>query len=158
MCELRSTAVPNLAAPRKPPARRLIASMRLPFVFLRYVGASLATGATDQVVFGVGVYSGMSVARGIVAARLLSSMLNLWLNRQYVFRSRADLAGTLLRYYGCMALNGALTYVLLLVARGNFGWPLIPAKITIELTLFLLSFRLSRTVIFRRESHGTQPF
>jgi putative flippase GtrA len=143
-------AVPVEAAAPAPSAWALLTSMRLDLLFLRFGGASLATGGTDQLLFALALRLGASIATGIVIARLLSSVVNLYLNRRYVFRSKAGLAGTLVRYYACMAWNGAATYTLVLLARDRLHAPVIPAKVTVEILLFGVSFLLGRYVIFRQ--------
>ena len=123
--------------------------MRLHHLFLRFGGASLATGATDQVIFFVAFRLGAAIGASMIIARLLASILNLYLNRCHVFRSNAGLGGTLLRYYACMALNGTAAYIFIRVAQDRLLWPVVPSKIGIELALFVVSFVLSRTIIFR---------
>jgi putative flippase GtrA len=124
--------------------------MRLGHVFLRFSSASLVTGITDQVLFILALKIGVSVAGGIVAARLLASILNLYLNRRYVFWSRAALVRTMARYYLCMAFSGSIAYVLIIAARDRLHWPIVPAKMAVEALLFLLSFVLGRYVVFRQ--------
>ncbi len=156
MSESQSAAVTVQAPSSTGGMRSLFTSMRLHLLFLRFSGASLATGATDQVLFAIALRLGTSIAAGIVVARLLSSAVNLSINRRYVFRSHAGLAGTLLRYYACMALNGTAAYALIRVAHDRFHAPVIPAKVTVEIMLFVVSFVLSHYVIFRQRSDETR--
>jgi putative flippase GtrA len=125
-------------------------SMKIYFVLLRFALSSFSTACVDQVIFFFFYRAGGGVAAGIVVARLASSIVNLFLNRRFVFKSRTDLPGIVVRYYGAMAVAGLIAYSLIRLANQAFGWPVVTAKITVELCLFLLSFIVNRDFVFRR--------
>jgi glycosyltransferase involved in cell wall biosynthesis len=125
-------------------------SMKIYFVLLRFAFSSLTTACVDQLIFFL-VYRGSGgVAAGMVAARLGSSVVNLLLNRQFVFKSRVELPGVIVRYYSAMAVAGLVAYSMIRMANQAFGWPIITAKVMVESFLFLLSFVVNRDFVFRR--------
>ncbi len=82
-------------------------------------------------------------------ARILSSLFNFTVNRTVVFRSREGLGKTLVRYYTlclCQLLCSAgLVHLLSLT-----GCPSAVAKIPVDILLFLISFRIQRSWVFRK--------
>lgn len=125
-------------------------SMKIYFVLLRFALSSFSTACVDQVIFFLLYRSGAAVATGIVVARLASSIVNLTLNRRFVFKSRAELPGIIARYYGVMAVSGLIAYSMIRFANEAFRWPVVTAKITVESCLFLLSFVVVRDFVFKR--------
>jgi glycosyltransferase involved in cell wall biosynthesis len=126
----------------------LLDSMKIYFVLLRFAGTSLCTSCLDQLLFFAAWKGGLSVAAAMVAGRLGSSVFNLAVNRGFVFKSSAGLAGILLRYYSVMAFAGVVAYGLISSLTRAFGWPVPVAKIVVESGLFFVSFLVNREFTF----------
>lgn len=80
----------------------------------------------------------------VVGARILSSFVNYFVNRQFVFESKSN--RSVVRYYlvatGILVLN----YILMALTVGCMALPL--AKILVEVVLYPLSFYLQRRFVF----------
>ena len=70
-------------------------SMKIYFVLLRFALISVCTSGFDQLLFFLAWKSGLSVAASMVGGRLGASVFNLAMNRRFVFKSSAGLAGIL---------------------------------------------------------------
>jgi putative flippase GtrA len=90
-------------------------------------------------------------------ARLGASVFNLALNRQFVFRSTAQLPGILIRYYGLVAFVGSVAYVLIRFLNETFGMAIPLAKILVETGLFLISFVAHRDFVFAAPAEAGEP-
>ncbi|MDE1160667.1 MAG: bifunctional glycosyltransferase family 2/GtrA family protein [Acidobacteriaceae bacterium] len=128
-------------------------SMRIYFVLLRFYSSSLLAAAVDLVGFSVTYSLSRNLLLSVVVGRL-SSLLNYALNRGFVFRTKGSLISSLGRYYALALGLGTMSYVLLSLAVKRLGWPVVPAKIAIEVLLSLLSFAAQRTFVFRRTQEG----
>jgi putative flippase GtrA len=132
-------------------------SMRIYFVLLRFCLSSLGTSAVDQLVFFAAMSSGSTVAASMVAARLVASFVNLYANRQFVFKSHADWAGIFVRYYVTLAAAGIVAYMAITAVTRSLGWPVITAKIVVECLLFLVNFVVNRDFVFGSAKPRSTP-
>ena len=162
----RRTGVPIEACPittvyldenRSSHFRPLFDSLRIYYVFLRFIAASLATAAVDYLVFFL-VFAGMAnILAAQAMARLAAVGVNFVLARQAVFRSRADWGWSLAKFVLLVAVMGATSYCLIRTAMCAFGWSVLPAKIAAELTLYLANFVIQRDFIFRDAAAARRP-
>jgi glycosyltransferase involved in cell wall biosynthesis len=132
-------------------------SMKIYFVLLRFCLSSLGTSAVDQLVFFAAISSGSSVAASMVTARLVASMVNLYANRQFVFKSQADWPGIFVRYYLTLAAAGIVAYMAITTATRLLGWPVMTAKVAVECLLFLVSFVVTRDFVFGSAKPRSTP-
>src|SRR5260370_24647162 len=79
-------------------------SLRIYFVFLRFLGLSLATAAVDYTVFAIAFMAGHSILAAMAAARVGAGTFNFTCNRITVFKSQGPIG------------SEAFTYALLLAA------------------------------------------
>ena len=126
--------------------------------FFRFMASGLISAVLDVALFTLlvtTVLSGDSADATVwwatVIARVVSSLVNFTLNRRVVFRSKAGLAGTLVRYYA-LCLCQMLASALLVSLLNNLlpGWePLL--KCVVDICLFFVSFRLQQSHVFGRK-------
>ncbi len=102
----------------------------------------LALGAWADVIYGV-------------AARVISSLFNYWLNKKAVFKSGASSKTTLLRYYVLalviMAISSGAMGVFSLLTNmvgGEYALLKTIVKFAVDTVLFLVSFRAQREWVF----------
>jgi putative flippase GtrA len=125
-------------------------------VLLRYGFASLVTALLDTVVFTLCLIGGMPVGWCMAAARLMASAFNLAANRSFVFRSRAGIAGVMLRYYVVVAVSGVAAYSMIRMLAGTLGWPVVAAKICVETALFPANFFVIREYVFPQRTAAAE--
>lgn len=127
--------------------RPLADSVRIYLPLLRFSASSLLAFGIDFVALLMLHALTGSLLVAVVGARGLSSAVNFLTNRRLVFSSQRSLRGTLVRYY-------LLVGVLLLANYGLLAWltgaglALAAAKILVEVTLFLASYQVQRSVVF----------
>ena len=131
-------------------------SMKIYFLLLRFAFTSLCTSGIDQLLFFVAWKSGLSIAASMVAGRLGSSIFNLSMNRQFVFKSSGRFGEILFKYYAAMALAGVVAFSLIKFLTATFGWPVPLAKVVVETALFLISFLINRDFIFTSSTHAQE--
>lgn len=131
-------------------------SARIYLPLLAFSASSLASFVVDY----VGVLALHAVAGGlvvpVVGARILSGTVNYLLNRR-VFRGRRSATHRSAVRYLALALLMLSASYLLLTGLTAVGMPLWLAKLIVDPTLFLVSYRVQRTVVFREREGAAQP-
>jgi dolichol-phosphate mannosyltransferase len=131
--------------------RPIIDSLRIYFVFLRYLMVAIASFLLDISLFTVFYTFTGQIITSTYAARLLSGSFNFYLNKHKVFRS----VGThsylreLLGYIALAILIATLSGILVDWATRVTGWQAPLVKILVDAQLFVLSFFMQRLIIFR---------
>jgi putative flippase GtrA len=123
-------------------------SMRIYFVLLLFSFSSLLTAAVDTLGFAVGYQLTGRVLGSLLAARLASSLINFFLNKEFVFHSPVALATSLLKYYVLVGFMALLSYLLITELAERLGAPVILAKVIVDTGLWLATFALQRMFIF----------
>jgi glycosyltransferase involved in cell wall biosynthesis len=123
-------------------------SMRIYFVLLRFSFSSLLTAAVDTLGFAIGYQLTGRVLGSLLAARLASSLVNFFLNKEFVFHSPVALATSLLKYYVLVGFMALLSYLLITELAERLGVPVILAKVAVDTGLWLATFALQRIFIF----------
>jgi putative flippase GtrA len=126
----------------------LLDSMRIYFVFARFLSSSFFTAVIDYLVFSAVYHMSHSISGGILAGRLLAGAVNFTINRSYVFHLRSAWLRALIRYASLVALLGCIAYVMIDFLVQHNGWNAYVAKITVEGLLLMASFVLQREVVF----------
>jgi glycosyltransferase involved in cell wall biosynthesis len=124
-------------------------SMRIYFVLVRFYFSAIAAAAIDFVGFSIAFAASGNLLASIAIGRL-SSLVNFWLNKRFVFHNRAPVKGTLWRYYSLVAAIGSLSYLLIWILTRYGHWNVFAAKIAVDSLLSLVSFSVQRTFVFRR--------
>ena len=124
-------------------------SMRIWFVLLRFYASSLLAAGLDLLLFTVCFWLTGAVLLSVVVGRL-SSLVNFWVNRRFVFHNQGPVPGPLWRYYVLAVLVGAASYGLILTLHTYAGWPVLASKVCVDVLLSLVSFSAQRTFVFRR--------
>ena len=123
-------------------------SMRIYFVLLRFSLSSLLAAALDLGGFAAGYYLTGHLLGSLLTARLASSLLNFFLNMQFVFHSRVELAASLSRYYLLVGFIATLSYLLIRGLTEKLGAPVMAAKILVDTLLWLVTFAVQRIFVF----------
>jgi glycosyltransferase involved in cell wall biosynthesis len=123
-------------------------SMRIYFVLLRFSFSSLFAAGIDLAVFAVAYRLSGHLLGSLLAARLVSSLLNFFLNKAFVFHSRAALAVSLFRYYVLVGFIVMSSYALIRGLTEGLGAPVMVAKILVDTILWLVTFAVQRIFVF----------
>ena len=130
--------------------------------FFRYTLSSLLSAVVDEGIFAAlswglqGVLSGLWLtAVPTVCARIISSLLNFFLNKKLVFHSKAATGGALLRYY-CLAIPQLLAQLglthgvyLLLGIENHQTFLRAVIYAVVMVVLFIVSYVIQQRWVFR---------
>ncbi|WP_296666624.1 glycosyltransferase [Demequina sp.] len=136
--------------------RPLVDSARVMWPLALFAASSLIAFAVDTVALLVLSALTGSLALSVSGARLISASTNFAMNRRAVFGSKDHVVRQAVRYAMLALALVALSFLALdLLTR--LGVPLLLAKVATDLTLWLLSYGVQRTLVFRaappHESH-----
>ena len=129
-------------------------SFRIYKQILAFCASSLLGFAVDYSLFSLLVFltGGTCLLAANVAARVVSASVNFTVNRRAVFRDRGSLVKSALQYAALavfiLACNSALLYAM----TSFLHWNALAAKLAAELTMFLFSWMVQRSVIFTNGS------
>ncbi|MDQ0297716.1 dolichol-phosphate mannosyltransferase [Salibacterium salarium] len=134
----------------------VIDSIKIYYVFLRFLFSSLASFVVD-----VGLFALFStllkalmpmgfILLATVLARVLSSLFNYFLNRNIVFRSYAYTKHTLTKYYTLAVIQMGASAGGVYILYHSIGAHEVWIKIGVDSFLFLLSFYIQRSWVFKQ--------
>jgi putative flippase GtrA len=126
----------------------LLDSMRIYFVFARFLSSSLLAATLDFIVFAIALSMAVPLGRAMIIARLISGTLNHTLNRRYVFHSRRLWWASLAMYAVSTTLLGVLSFFSIEALMRHFDWNPISAKLLMEALIFVCSFAVQRAFVF----------
>jgi glycosyltransferase involved in cell wall biosynthesis len=131
-------------------------SMRIYFVFVRFLAASLTAAGIDNLVFILALHWWPEALFCQLAGRLVSGTFQFTAGKYGVFHSKAHTSVALPKYCLSVAGFGALSYVLIRSLVALTGLGIVPAKLCAETALFLLSFVVQRDFVFgqKRDSEA----
>jgi glycosyltransferase involved in cell wall biosynthesis len=129
----------------------ILDSMRIYFLILRFAFSSLVAALIDLVTFYL-VYKITSLAMSVALARLLASIANFGLNRNFVFHDKSKFIKTVSRYYLLLVGFGTISWASISLLQSRFGVDAMTAKVLTETLLFFVNFKIQRDYIFRHPS------
>lgn len=124
---------------------------------VRYFASSCAAFAVDYTLLLVlnaifSSFTGLSMEAAQTLAFAVSSQLNFWLNRKWVFRSRKSVLPELGGYYSLAFVSFAIkTFALLEIFVRIVHIPLSIAKLIAEAVMFVFNFFVQKMFIFRHK-------
>ncbi|HEX6164051.1 MAG TPA: bifunctional glycosyltransferase family 2/GtrA family protein [Vicinamibacterales bacterium] len=128
-------------------------SLRIYFVFLRFISLSIITAALDYATFAIVFTARENILLSIIIARLIAGTFNFIANRNVVFRSRGNVYAEALKYATLVMTLMSISYGLVTVMVGALGLGVYTSKLLAEGGLFAASFALQNLIVFtgRRE-------
>jgi glycosyltransferase involved in cell wall biosynthesis len=123
-------------------------SLRIYFVFLRFIGLSMVTAAIDYTVFAIVFAGSRNILGAFIAARIVAGVFNFTANRVLVFRSRGGVPVEAGKYALLVVALMTVSYGLVTALVRVFGLNVFVGKILAEGGLFLASFALQNLVVF----------
>ena len=134
-------------------------SLRIYFVFLRFVGLSIVTAAIDYAAFAIVFSNRHNILLGTIIARAIAGLFNFTANRTLVFRSRGDVTSEALKYAALVIALMSISYGLVTTLVIVLGLSVYTSKLLAEGALFAASFALQNLVVFgtrRRQGEATR--
>ena len=129
-------------------------SLRIYFVFLRFISLSIVTAAIDYATFAIVFTAERNILLSIIVARMIAGTFNFIANRNVTFRSRGPVVSEALKYATLVLTLMSISYSLVTVMVDVLGFGVYPSKLLAEGGLFAASFALQNLLVFsgRRES------
>jgi len=131
-------------------------SMRVYFVFLRFVAISLITTAIDNAIFIASLQLLPSLWMCQLTARVIAGTFNYFAGRRSVFRSDAQVWTTIPKYWLSVLISGSISFGLIQNVVSRTTIPVIPAKLAVETLMFFFSFAIQRDFVFSKSSREAQ--
>jgi glycosyltransferase involved in cell wall biosynthesis len=122
-------------------------SLRIYFVFLRFLGLSIATAGVDYTVFAIAFMAGHSILGAMAAARIVAGTFNFTCNRITVFKSKGPIVPEAIRYATLVVALMAVSYSLVR-SLVYLGLNVYVSKVVAEGGLFIASFALQNMLVF----------
>ncbi len=126
-------------------------SMRIYFVFARFLASSLATMVADYLVFSI-AFLGFHLALfpSFLWARSFAVVVNFLLVKKFVFRFEEGTIQPLVKFLGLVGVMLGVCYWMVLSLHERFGIPVLAAKALAEGSMYLGNFLIQREFIFRQ--------
>jgi len=126
-------------------------SILIYFLFLKFLFSSVSAGLVDFVIFVAAYKISRSILFGIITARVISSLVNFFANKELVFRDKGKISAKVFKYYLLAVILMSISYTSIVLMHTAFGMNVIIAKILVEIMLFLVSFSVQRDIIFKNK-------
>ena len=123
-------------------------SLRVYFVFLRFLASSMLTAVLDVITFTIAHGLGASLLQSQAVGRIVAGSFNFLVNKHVVFRDRRSYLFEAVKYTGLVLALMTVSYQLIKVVVDGFGAPVLAAKLGVEGFLFLVSFAVQRLYVF----------
>ncbi|WP_294179974.1 bifunctional glycosyltransferase family 2/GtrA family protein [uncultured Schumannella sp.] len=122
---------------------------------LRFGASSLVAFAIDTALLALVFWLSDSLIAAVIVARLVSGTVNFALNRRAFSAHQVPLRHAVPRYVALALVLLAANYVWLATLVGA-GLPLLVSKIITEVSLYIVSFAVQRSIVFARR--GSAPY
>ena len=123
-------------------------SLRVYFVFFRFLLSALATAILDFAAFSASIGLGASLLTAVALGRLFGGLFNFVVNQRLVFKVGREPLFEAARYVLLVLALGTVSYALTVTLVERFGWNVYLAKLAAEGSLFLVSFATQRVFVF----------
>lgn len=126
----------------------LIDSMKIYFVFFRFIFSSLTAALIDFLVFILIYSAAKNILISLIGSRIVSSLVNFLVNRRLVFHKQQGFTFSMIKYYIILCFITMLSFLLISLFHSKIGISVPLSKIIAETALFLISFSLQRNYVF----------
>ncbi len=128
----------------------VIDSIRIYRLMFKFIASSSIAALLDLGIFYLLTrLVPQSLLAAVIIARVVSSLVNFWINHKIVFKRRGSHKQALWRYYLVATMIMLMSYGMIKLLNGVFGLPLIIAKIIGDGLLYAVSFYAQREFVYR---------
>ncbi|MGN0801453.1 MAG: GtrA family protein [Candidatus Faecivicinus sp.] len=133
-------------------------SLKIYMCIFKYIASSLVGFGVDF--FGLLLFKWITAGLGaersllvsVVLARVVSAAVNFAINKTVVFHSKGDWKRELGKYAVLAVCILIVNYYLLRLLTITLHWPLVPAKLLVEVVLFCVNFLVQGRIVYRRKN------
>lgn len=123
-------------------------SLKIYFVFLRFLGCSLLSTAIDFVVFWAVFFLNHHIFLSLMSGRVISSTANFIFGKKIAFKSTGNITLEAAKYVALVIISMMMAYYLLLFFSSYLGLNIYAGKILAEAILFMMNFIIQRSFVF----------
>lgn len=127
----------------------LVDSVKIYFSLFRFSLAGLTAAIIDNTLFWLLFSAGAPILLSQACGRTVASMANYAMLKRLVFHSdeRDRIAAP--KYVASVVVFGLMSYGLIIASKDVLGIAVVPAKIAIEIAIFLANYALQRVLVFK---------
>lgn len=125
----------------------LLDSIKIYFVFIRFVSNSLLTALIDYIVFFVSIGI-VGIFNATVLGRLAAGSFNFLVAKQFVFKDKGNVISQVVAYTLLVLCHMTLSYILIVRLVESYGWNIFLAKVLVESFLYIANFSIQQQFIF----------
>lgn len=123
----------------------IIDSIKIYFVFFRYLSIALFSGMMDYGIFTATYFLSQNILLAEFSSRSISAVMNFSLNKKMVFQSGHHLLPEAYRYVFLCLINFFVSYSLLMTLSNNIYF----SKVGIMIFLFFANFFIQKIFVFK---------
>ena len=129
----------------------LLDSIKIYFVFARFLSASIATAFIDYGVFILGYLISSNVLGSLILGRIFAGTFNFLVARNWVFHSHNKASRELPSYFLTVACITLLSFLGINLLTQSLGWGVLTSKLLTEGLMFSVSFLAMRLIVFKSD-------
>lgn len=130
----------------------IVDSFKIYFVFLRFLIFSIISGLIDFLAFALAFFFCQNILLSESLARLFSGTCNFLFNKEWVFKSKANLSYEALKYSLLCAINLVFSYALI-QSLIYFGVNIYLSKLIALFGLFIANFSIQKLLVFNQKGN-----
>ena len=125
-------------------------------VLVAFMSSSIASTIIDFAVFAFTVFAfgflpeHIKLLIATLTSRVTSSAFNYFLNHKVVFKSKAGIKSSMIKYYTLCAVQMLLSYAGVFAFTSYLNVNELISKIIVDFTLFLISFQIQREWVYKK--------
>ena len=129
--------------------RSFIDSVRIYGLILLYIMSAIISTAVDFGIFAIMFFTFPSLLMlDVLTGRLISSVVNFFINKKIVFKQKGTVAHAAVRYYILVALVSLASFGLIKLLTSQLGMNVFIAKLVTDISLGLVSFFAQREFVY----------
>ena len=130
----------------------VIDSLKIYFVFLRYLTVSASSACIDFIAFVFFHFLFPNILFSLTSARLISGTYNFILGKKMIFKSSNNTFFEAIKYLGLAIFSLTLSYILVLGLVKDYSMNLYLSKIIADVCVFIINFAIQKVVVFQTKA------
>ncbi|HNX63959.1 MAG TPA: bifunctional glycosyltransferase family 2/GtrA family protein [Oscillospiraceae bacterium] len=125
-------------------------------VLVKFMSSSIASTVIDFTVFALTIFAfgflpeHIKLLIATLTSRVTSSAFNYFLNHKVVFKSKAGIKSSVIKYYTLCTVQMLLSYAGVFAFTSYLNVNELISKIIVDFTLFLISFQIQREWVYKK--------
>ncbi len=126
-------------------------SYRIYKEIIKFSCSSFCSFLLDYLIYSLIVFMKGNILFANIFARIISSTFNFYINRKYVFKSKESIIKSYLKYFMLAVFLLIFNSIMLELLVNLLGINKYISKILVEMTMFIVSLLVQKTIIFRKD-------